>query len=322
MANSKKNKLGIYQIRNIINNKVYIGSTSDFKRREKDHLHDLEANKHHSYHLQKSYNKYGKDNFIFEILEEIKRIENEDELKNILIKREQHWLDKIKSHNIEIGYNISPTASISLGIKRTPEFKEKIRITSLGRKHTEESKLKCKTRCKLTTEEVIQIKTMLKNGEKQIDIANKFNVNSSVISNIKSGRRWNNVETQDVSNDELNKIVYTLKENEVKEIIKMVILGIDINNIMIKFNTAKQNILNIINKKTWKYLTKNIIFNFIYNYKKRILTEYEVLEIKKLLSLNKKGIDIARKLNVQPDVVSRIKTGKSWSHVKLEDQYV
>lgn len=61
---------GIYQIRNIINNKIYVGSTVCFKNRWAVHLFLLDRNKHGNSHLQSAWNKYGKDNFIFEILEE------------------------------------------------------------------------------------------------------------------------------------------------------------------------------------------------------------------------------------------------------------
>ena len=52
--------------------------------------------------------------------------------QNDLITREQWWID-----NSESFYNISPTAQNSLGIKRSEEFKEKVRKANLGLKHPE-----------------------------------------------------------------------------------------------------------------------------------------------------------------------------------------
>ena len=60
---------GVYCIKNTITNKVYIGSSLNIKSRLKTHIFSLKNNKHHSLKLQRSYNKYGKDNFLFKILE-------------------------------------------------------------------------------------------------------------------------------------------------------------------------------------------------------------------------------------------------------------
>jgi len=59
---------GIYKIINIINDKFYIGSSKNLNRRKIDHFKLLRKNKHNNKKLQNSFNKYGEDNFIFEIL--------------------------------------------------------------------------------------------------------------------------------------------------------------------------------------------------------------------------------------------------------------
>jgi len=48
--------------------KNYYGSTTNFKKRVKDHKYLLHRNKHHSSHLQNAWNKYGEDAFEFVIL--------------------------------------------------------------------------------------------------------------------------------------------------------------------------------------------------------------------------------------------------------------
>ena len=62
-------KSGIYIIRNLVNNKVYIGKSKNVSQRKNAHFNALKLNKHNNQHLQNSYNKYGKDNFQFDILE-------------------------------------------------------------------------------------------------------------------------------------------------------------------------------------------------------------------------------------------------------------
>mgnify|MGYP000355475291 CR=1 FL=1 len=60
---------GIYLIRNRISEKFYVGSSIDIDRRWTRHIDDLNKNKHHSVKLQNSWNKYGKDNFDFFIIQ-------------------------------------------------------------------------------------------------------------------------------------------------------------------------------------------------------------------------------------------------------------
>jgi len=61
-------KSGIYCIRNLINGKRYIGQASVLINRKYYHFSELKRNCHHNKYLQRSYNKYGVENFIFEIL--------------------------------------------------------------------------------------------------------------------------------------------------------------------------------------------------------------------------------------------------------------
>lgn len=58
-------KCGIYALKNIVNNKMYIGQSTDIDSRKYHHYYDLRHHKHHSCKLQQDYDLYGKDNFEF-----------------------------------------------------------------------------------------------------------------------------------------------------------------------------------------------------------------------------------------------------------------
>ena len=94
-----KNKSGIYMILNTYNNKCYVGSSKNFYTRKQKHFRLLLLNKHHSEHLQKAYNKYGKDKFTFIILEECE-IEK-------LLEKEVFWINLKNSLDPRYGYNIA-----------------------------------------------------------------------------------------------------------------------------------------------------------------------------------------------------------------------
>ena len=130
-----KGKSGIYVIRNISNNKAYIGSAVDLHKRKILHYCELRGNKHHNRHLQSAYNKYGEDNFVFEVLT---YIDNKEELITI----ETKYIQLFEVCNPDIGYNICHNGRSSLGIKRSEESKQKMRDAQKGRKISEEHKKK------------------------------------------------------------------------------------------------------------------------------------------------------------------------------------
>lgn len=74
----------------------------------------LKNNNHHSISLQNAYNKYGKDNVFFKIIEECDAVE--------CIEKEQFYIDKYNSFNK--GYNGRPIANSNLGFKQTDNFFE------------------------------------------------------------------------------------------------------------------------------------------------------------------------------------------------------
>ena len=90
----KYNKMIIYLIKNLINEKVYIGQTiQTLKKRIASHY------RHPNKHLSNAFNKYGKNNFIIEIIETCNNLEE-------LNEREKYWIKFYDSTNNKKGYNI------------------------------------------------------------------------------------------------------------------------------------------------------------------------------------------------------------------------
>lgn len=110
----KNDVTAVYLIKCIINNRLYIGGCKGFRTRKISHRTELKNNIHHSYKLQKDYNKYGEENFVFEILEECNY--------EILREREQYWMDLLQPY-----YNILKKSKGGCIIKHTEKAIEKMR---------------------------------------------------------------------------------------------------------------------------------------------------------------------------------------------------
>jgi group I intron endonuclease len=123
---------GIYIIKNLANNKIYVGSTNNLVGRKGRHFSSLRKNRHHNKHLQYSFNKYKENNFGFYILEKCPI--------NELSIREQYYIDKLKPD-----YNKRIIAENNQGLKHSDQAKKKISIAhkgntyNLGRVQSKES---------------------------------------------------------------------------------------------------------------------------------------------------------------------------------------
>ena len=117
---------GVYIIFNKVNGKYYIGSTTvSFKRRFNKHKLSLRKGVHHSVKLQNAWNKYGEDNFEFEILEEYP--------KNICSCMEQWWINMTECYKNNIGYNICSQVGTTLGYKFSNEQRKHISDSLVGK---------------------------------------------------------------------------------------------------------------------------------------------------------------------------------------------
>lgn len=113
------NSTGIYMIKNKVNNKIYVGSTTQsFRKRLEYHFHCLLNNTHKNCHLQRAFNKYGEDNFSLHILEVCE--------KDICLEREQHYIDTLKP---EYNINLEATSFFHLSDEMIKKRSDSIKKT-------------------------------------------------------------------------------------------------------------------------------------------------------------------------------------------------
>lgn len=71
---------GVYKIVCIKTGKFYVGSAKDIRHRQIQHLCHLRKGDHHCIYLQRAWNKYGEDNFEFEIHKACDNYQEEEKL--------------------------------------------------------------------------------------------------------------------------------------------------------------------------------------------------------------------------------------------------
>lgn len=193
-------EIGIYQIKNLLNNKVYIGQTGqNFQKRFWHHQWKLRKNSHDNKYLQAAWNKYGEENFEFSVVE----IVPQKELNN----REVYWISFYREKGLcysiqdggqdisELHKNITPEQRKAVG--------EKNREHLLGSHATEETKKKMSETRKgkfvkkktqvLNPELAKQVKEMLVNGSTPKEIMIKLDVSYKPINGIISRNTWAHV---------------------------------------------------------------------------------------------------------------------------------
>ena len=200
--------IGIYVITNVANLKVYVGQSIDIRRRWTEHLLTLKRGKHFNKHLQGAYAKYGKDSFIFTIVEECERKQLDD--------RELFWINKFNSTDNKHGYNIIEVpvtvkqtdqtrrkiSESRRGMRFSKSHREHIREARIGRKATEKTKAKLRAlhsnspvgeeayNARISNRDATAICEMLQAGKKICEISKITRISYGIIKAIKHRRSW------------------------------------------------------------------------------------------------------------------------------------
>ena len=91
--------MGVFQIKNIRNNKVLIDYSIDMESKWNRHKMELKFGNHRNKNFQKDWNEYGEDDFVFDVLSELKKSEEENTNYNKELKTLQDMV--IEELNIE-----------------------------------------------------------------------------------------------------------------------------------------------------------------------------------------------------------------------------
>ena len=168
---------GIYTITCLKNNKVYVGQSINIKRRFFVHRSQLKNNHHRNSYLQKAWNKYGEENFVFEVKETCSKEE--------LDEREIFWIKVLESDKRDKGYNLTNGGDGVRGYKHTKETKEYLSEYWTGRQQGENN-----TRAILTEQEVKEIVSLLLSHVSFVKIAKQYGVSKATIQMIKEKKMW------------------------------------------------------------------------------------------------------------------------------------
>lgn len=139
----KKSK-GIYKIKCLVNNKLYIGSTvKTFWKRFQCHLSQLKKNNHSNQLLQNCFNKHGSKQFVFE------KICSCDFLSDTQIRnKEEKYLKSYPCHYSRGGFNILKTSTVGDTITKLPEERKREFAVKISKTWTDKRKRELSKRAK------------------------------------------------------------------------------------------------------------------------------------------------------------------------------
>ena len=231
MKKEKNTQYFLYHIENKINNKLYVGITTNCAKRWRRHILQAQHKIKHAIHW--AILKYGSDNFTFVEIETCNSWEHACE-------RERHWIKQLKETNHQL-YNETDGGEGSFGVRRygseNPNYGKKMKP------HVKQELLK--HRRKLTDEQIQEIQSLYStNNYKQTQLAKQFSVSLTQIHRVVQGKSWGNK-----CHDE----ILTKKNLTVEDVSQIKLLYASGNytqkELGIKFNCTTSHINRIINGK-------------------------------------------------------------------------
>lgn len=297
---------GIYCIKNLITNKSYIGQANNIVQRWNRHKSDLNKQIHHNNHLQRAWNKYGEQNFEFEIIE---IVENCDYLQD----KEAYWIKHFKSIDRKFGYNIRE-AGINSPISE--ETKLKISKANTGRKFSKEHKEKLSIAGKkrvLSDETKLKISKALIGKKHSKEFCRK-------ISDALKGRQLS-----EKHKDKISKVQSKLSEKDVIDILTRAQNGETVNSISKDYGD-RNRITRIILNVSYKYVNRDNFPNAKIN--KEVITqgkgdknpnskitEKQAKEVIQLLTQGVSMVQVRETTGISYSIIRKIKDGVTWTYL-------
>jgi group I intron endonuclease len=343
MLNAQGKDTVIYQIRNTVDNKIYVGSALYWKARISTHTGALNTGRHKNSYLQRAWDKYGQNSFAFEVLEILS-----DRSQENIREREQYWLDTLKPYDRSVGYNILTQAFRSNGLVMSQEGKERRRQAMLAKGKDHHAKTYSYLRryrqehgyavsseavkkyyqehpesrnrfkgyqtgsdnpnAKLNEEQVLVIKQMLKDGAMCKDVAVLYNVTPGAISAINRNERWKSVGEEKC--EPRSRWNQRLTKEQVLEIKAMIKDGKPQSAIAAKFEISRSVVAGIAQGHKWKHVGEPCKPKG-----KSKLTREQVGIIKQMLGEGRSQQSIANEFGVTRPTIGGIARGNSWSDV-------
>ncbi|NFH69058.1 endonuclease [Clostridium botulinum] len=168
----KMKVVGIYGIEDVKTGNIYVGQSKDIAKRWSNHVSFMKKGEYRYTALQEAYSDDSK-RIKFTILEEC-TVEN-------LADREDFWIKHVQKVD---GWNLINKQKHG-GATRTIRDTSKMKAAQTGMKNGN---------CRLSVEDVKEIKNLLNEGIKIEELAKQYCVSPTHISNIKLGKRWSSVE--------------------------------------------------------------------------------------------------------------------------------
>ncbi len=333
---------GIYAIKSLTSQKLYIGSSIDIKNRILQHVNLLNRGEgvHHSKYLQYAWNKHKQSDFVAIIIEKV--LVQED-----LVVREQFWIDNFDSyHN---GYNGRPIAEANFGMIWSAEQNDARRTSN--KKRWAESDLRQKLSNKFKGEhrgvwtedshkksseslkkqhadnpswrEMSQAvlnspENLLKRGQGIKDSLKNPEIYNRRIEQLKSASeletRIVNLRETYFKSHNLGKLgISSIKEFE-DQCIEFYQQGLSLREIGRHYNIDHKSIANHLKRLGVKIEKRFNIGSKVHNSK---LDEGKVKEIKIQIAAGTSLTKIAGIYGVNGVTISDIKSGKTWNHVNF-----
>jgi group I intron endonuclease len=246
---------GIYKITNKISGNAYIGYAQNIEERWKEHIRASKSDSRQSNKiLYLAFNKYGIENFNFEVLEECDR--------SLLQKREIYWIEYYNT--FKNGYNMTPGGDGAYSVGENNVF------------------------AKLTEQDVIFIRQSYLDEKPKIDIYRKYYENKISFSGFEAiwqGKNWKHIMPEIYTQEKKEKHIHRklkgrvnvgeanpkskLTEEQIYDIINLLEKSKKSQTQIAKDFGVSYNTINFINRcLTWSHL-HNYTYNIRQEYAKR-----------------------------------------------------